>query len=204
MWTIRRKPKVPQLQQRPVLVTHDILRLDVAMVNSSSVTVLQAVDELTHGVFDDSILTHEGASLRQELEEVAACAVVEDNEDVAVFFDDSVQGEDAGVWRDRGVETNLAFLEGRLTTTGLGFEHALDGKVRRGEEVEGSEDDSAGAVTKRFYETESTIVDDLANELVNARNDVRHRGAGVRFGGEVGELTVKSRLGSNTCGNTAC
>lgn len=173
-WSVCRQPKIAQLQLSAVPIAHYVLWLDVTVKHTALVTVLQRVDELAHCVPDEFVVAYEGSALGEELEQVSAYAVVEDEEDVAVFFDNSVQGHDTAMGRDGGVKTNFTLLKIGLTAAGLGLDHALHGVGSRRAEVESAEDDSARAMAEGVDKAKSAIVDDLTNKLVNAGYEVRH------------------------------
>lgn len=120
------KTEVGEVYMLSVFADEDVFGLKVAMVYPCVMARLQSVDDLKEQALDERIVPAVDARTRQESEEVAAGAVVEDEEDVKLVLDDAVEGDDVRVARQDLVEVDLLSLEGVSSRALLRTHDALD------------------------------------------------------------------------------
>lgn len=121
------------------------------MINAGFVTCLDGVDELDEDLFDKSGVSPIRAFLRQELEEVPSVAIVQNQEKVGAFNDDSVKCENVPMPGDSAMELQLAGLKGVLAAASFRVDHALDGVLLRCDSIHGMEHDPARASAERSH-----------------------------------------------------
>ncbi|KAJ3001256.1 hypothetical protein NUW54_g6546 [Trametes sanguinea] len=155
-----------------ILADEDILGLQVAMIDPRRVTCRQRVDDLQEEALDVRIVAAVVSAVLEEVEEVTARDVVQDEEDVVLLFDDLVQGHDVRVVGKLAVELDLLSLQD-VAPGALGGSHdALDcvlGRTGARMDVLGEEDYTIGARTQRVDKLESTLVDGVTDKVRDMR-----------------------------------
>lgn len=161
----RREAKIGEDDLGTLGVAENVLGLEVAMVDSEAVAVLDGVDDLEEDVLDEGVVPEVPRLFRDLAEEVAVGAEGEDDVDAGRGLDDVVEGDDVGVGGGEGVEGDLPALEGPLAGVEPGLVEALY-RVVPPVPREGFIDDAVRSESDDGDEFECTVVYPLPREVL--------------------------------------
>ena len=156
-----RKAKIAKIDLLAVLVTKDVLGLDVSMVDPKIVTMFHSIDELQVEFLDpasDPSVT--GTTLYDEIKDVSSTTVVHHEVDVGLFFHDTVKCHNIGMGGDCTVKLNFPLLGRMLATAGHSPGQTLDSIMSFGSTIFSEVDDTTRATIKDSEELQSPIVDE--------------------------------------------
>lgn len=160
----RSQTEVSDGDAKAVVKAEDVFGLEVSVVNTEGVTILNAIEHLQEYVLDEVVVTKISTAVEDLREQVVVWSVVHDDVGVTVLFDDSMKGNDVGMGAGDLVESNLAYVDLSLAgcLVGIRMHKALDCVGFRGGDghVLCSVNHAIPTHTEDFDELKSAIVDE--------------------------------------------
>ena len=92
-----RETKVGDSKAVAVVEAENVLWLEVAVIDTKAMAILNCVKQLQEDVFDQNVVAKIAAIMEDLREQVVVRGVVQDNIRPVVFLDDAVKGDDVRV-----------------------------------------------------------------------------------------------------------
>ena len=108
---LRRQPKVAQINLRAVLITQDILWLEVPVEYPHIVARLDSIENLQEDRLDEHVVSSVRPMLRHKREQISTRAVLQDEEQILILFPHTVYRQYALVERHRQMKADLEMLQ---------------------------------------------------------------------------------------------
>lgn len=147
--------KVGEFHSGAIVGEEDVLRLQVPMVDTNGVAILDGIQDLEKGVLGQLIVADKVAEFGNVGEQVALGTILNHAISALRAVQDAKQGEDIGMLAGLVMEGNFAFLEPSLSGVQSKLGKRFDGVEVVGEEVDGAVDDSVGTHSKDGHEFQS-------------------------------------------------
>lgn len=155
------------------LETENVLGLEIAMINTHGVAVLDSINELKEDILDQRIVVEVRSIVQDLSEKVGVGSEIHDDEGVLRIRirDNAMERDDVWMLRNKGVESGLAHVKLTLTRGSCGCLRSLGSMWETLDSIlmlptvsgDGTIDDTISAITKNISELEGTIVDESAN-----------------------------------------
>lgn len=150
------KAKVGQLAGHALVSHQNVLRLEVPVVDSNGVAVLDGIQDLEEGPLGKSIITNKLALFGDVGEQVTFGAVLNDNVGAVRGVHDLYQGNNIGMGTGLVVELDLPLLELVLPGLEANLVQGLDGIGGVCVDVYGRVDDAVGTNAQDTCELQSS------------------------------------------------
>lgn len=106
-----RQPKISDCDTQPVIEAQHILRLQVAMINTEIMTVLDCVKQLQENMLDEVIIAQITTAVQDLPEQVSIAGVLHDDVRMIVLLDNPMKGSDAWVSGCQLMKSDLANMK---------------------------------------------------------------------------------------------
>ena len=92
-----REAKIGDGNAKAIVEAENILRLQVTVINTETVTILNCIEQLEEHILNQCVVPEIAAAMQYLCEQVMVRCVVQDNIGAVVILHDTVQSNDAGV-----------------------------------------------------------------------------------------------------------
>ena len=142
------KSKVGKLDGTALVGDQDILRLQIAMVDSHGMTEQDGIQDLKERMFGEIVVSDKTALFSDVGEEVAFRTKLEHHKGAVRAVENAYQGDHVGVLTSSMVKSYLSTLDPTLTSIKASFGKSLDGIRNIGQDIDGLVDNSKSADSK--------------------------------------------------------
>ena len=104
------KTEVRDGEAKPTVEAQDVLRLQVAMIDTDTMAILNCVKQLKENVFDEVVIAEIPAIVKDLGKEIAITAILQDDEGVIVVLDDPQELDNVRVAGHELMESDLAHV----------------------------------------------------------------------------------------------
>jgi hypothetical protein len=87
-----RQPEISDGDTKPVIETQHVLRLQVAMVNTEAVAILDCAKQLQENMLDETVIPQISTVIQNLSEQVSIAGILHDDVSVIVLLDHPVKG----------------------------------------------------------------------------------------------------------------
>lgn len=177
-----RQAEVSQLDSVTMVGDQDVLRLQVPMVDSELVAVIDGIEDLKEDLLGELVIADILSTLCDVEEQVTFRAELENDEYTIDIVYNLVHGHHIAVGRCQIVKTNLSLLVSNLAPLQRGsvcvvLAEALDGVSNSSGDVEGRVDDTVGTSTQDARQLKLALQEG-AESLFRRQRDIS-----ILFGG---------------------
>ena len=171
----RREAKVGQLDSVSIVCHQDVFRLEISVVYSQLMAMLDGIQYLEEDIPAEFILANVLAQLGDIEEQVTLGAVLQNDVDAVRVIHDLEHGHDVWVCRGQVVKSDLALLVGNLSTlqgsaVGIELAQTLDCIANASLDINSRVDDAIGSGTKDLGQLELAFKK-LSQSLLGSQRD---------------------------------
>lgn len=139
------KSKVGEFDRAALIGDEDVLRLQIAMVDSLGMAKLDGIQNLQEGMLGQTVISNETALFGDIGKKISFRAEFENHERAIWAVEDSDQGHNVGMLTGSVMESDFSSLDATLASVQAGLGESFDGVGDAGQDIDGLVDDPKGA-----------------------------------------------------------